>query len=84
MSLFEYDEKKHERTMMEIGREEGHMRTLVSQIIKKVRKNKTLEEMADELEEDAETIQPLYEIVIKYAPAYNEDEIMEEVLRSKH
>ena len=39
--------------------------------------------MADELEEDAETIQPLYEIVIKYAPAYNEDEIMEEALRSK-
>lgn len=68
---------------MEIGREEGHVRTLVSQIIRKTRKNKTLEEMADELEEDAETIQPLYEIVIKYAPTYNEDEIIEEVLRSK-
>lgn len=48
-----------------------------------LKKNKTLEEMADELEEGAETIQPLYEIVIKYAPAYNEDEIMEETLRSK-
>lgn len=33
MSLFEYDEKKHERTMMEIGREEGHMRTLAIPLV---------------------------------------------------
>ena len=54
MSLFEYDEKKHERTMMEIGREEGHaaglaegeIRNLLTLIIKKVVKGKSINQIA--------------------------------------
>lgn len=38
MSLFEYDEKKHEQTMIEIGREEGDIRRLSLQIIKRYSK----------------------------------------------
>lgn len=77
MSLYEYDEKKHERTMMDIGREQGETRKLINQIIKKVQKQKTLEQIADELEEDTETILPLYDAVIQSAPAYNIEAIME-------
>ena len=87
MSLFEYDEKKHERTMLEIGREEGReegdIRRLLSLIRKKVQKGKSIDQIADELEEDVETIQPLYEIVLHYAPDYNMSDILDEVMTSK-
>ena len=83
MSLFEYDEKKHERTMLEIGREEGDIRRLLSLIRKKVQKGKSIDQIADELEEDVETIQPLYEIVLRYAPDYNMSDILDEVMTSK-
>ena len=79
MSLFEYDEKKHERTMIEIGREEGDIRRLSLQIIKKIPKNKSLAQIADELEEDPETIQPLYNVVLQHAPDFDMDEIMKDV-----
>ena len=79
MSLFEYDEKKHERTMIEIGREEGDIRRLSLQIIKKILKNKSLTQIADELEEDPETIQPLYNVVLQHAPDFDIDEITKDV-----
>lgn len=79
MSLFEYDEKKHEQTMIEIGREEGDIRRLSLQIIKKILKNKSLAQIADELEEDPETIQPLYNVVLQYAPDFDMDEITKDV-----
>lgn len=79
MSLYEYDEKKHERTMMDIGREQGETRKLVNQIIKKVQKQKDMEQIADELEEDTETISPLYDAVIQSAPDYNIEAIMDAV-----
>ena len=87
MSLFEYDEKKHERTMMEIGREEGRAtgreEKLLMLICKKIQKGKSIEQIADELEEDVETIQPLYEIVLHYAPDYNMSDILDEVMTLK-
>lgn len=87
MSLFEYDEKKHERTMLEIGREEGRAtgreEKLLMLICKKIQKGKSIEQIADELEEDVETIQPLYEIVLRYAPDYNMSDILNEVMTSK-
>ena len=81
MSLFEYDEKKHERTMMKIGREEGQMQKELALIIKKVKKEKSLEQIADELEEDIDIIQPLYEIVLRHAPAYDEDAMLKEIFK---
>ena len=81
MSLFEYDEKKHERTMMKIGREEGQMQNQLALIIKKVKKEKSLEQIADELEEDIDIIRPLYEIVLRHAPAYDEDAMLKEIFK---
>lgn len=91
MSLFEYDEKKHERTMMEIGREEGHAEglaegdtcRLLTQIVKKVKKQKSLEQIAEELEEDISEVQPLYETVLQFAPEYDIDAITAQILSVK-
>ena len=61
------------------GVEEGVIRQLAVSIVKKVKKNKTLEEIADELEESIETIQPIYDVVKKHAPEYDVDAITMEV-----
>ncbi len=51
------------------GRLEGHLegrkKTLTSQIQKKLAKGKSLEQIADELEETVEVIRPLYEQVLQ-------------------
>ena len=66
------------------GVEEGVIRQLAVSIVKKVKKNKTLEEIADELEEPIETIQPIYDIVNKHAPKYDVDAITAEVLEVRN
>ncbi len=68
----------HASGIME-GRAEGYRR-LVNSIIKKLQKNKSIEQIADELEEAVEDIQPIYDIVKKYAPEYDVDAITSEVL----
>lgn len=75
MSLYEYDEKLHERSMRNFGREEQ----LISLIIKKCKKNKSLEQIADELEDDVEKIRPMYNLVVRFAPEYDEDAILNEL-----
>lgn len=45
-----------------------------------MQKNKTLEQIADELEESVEDIQLIYDIVNKHAPEYDVDAITAEVL----
>ena len=62
------------------GRAEGAVHHLVASVVKKVQKNKTLEQIADELEESVEDIQLIYDIVNKHAPEYDVDAITAEVL----
>ncbi len=64
------------------GRAEGYRR-LVNSIIKKLQKNKSLEQIADELKESVETIQPIYDIVKKHASEYDADTITTEVLEER-
>ena len=61
------------------GIAEGAVHHLVASVVKKVQKNKTLDQIADELEESVETIQPIYDIVKKHAPEYDVDAITMEV-----
>ena len=46
-------------------------------------KNKTLEQIADELEESVKDIRPIYYIVKKHAPEYDVDVITTEVLETR-
>jgi len=48
----------------EIGREKGRIELLVSQIVKKIKKGKTFDIIAQELEEDVEYIEKIYNIAI--------------------
>lgn len=65
------------------GRAEGAVHHLVASVVKKVQKNKTLDQIADELEESVEDIQPIYDIVKKHAPEYDVDAITTEVLEAR-
>lgn len=79
LSVYDYDEEGRMRVEREEGREEGHLRTLITQIAKKVQKGKDIATIASELEEKVETVRPLYDAVVEAAPDYDMDEIMTKV-----
>ena len=53
---------------------------LIDQICKKIKKNKPVDVIADELEENVDDIQEIYNKIAGYAPAYDADLICEEIL----
>ena len=68
---------------VEEGYAKGAVHHLAASVVKKVQKDKNLEQIADELEESVETIQPIYDIVKKHAPEYDVDAITAEVLEAR-
>lgn len=61
MSIYEYDQEEHMRLEREDAFEDGRKAQLISLIQKKLAKQKTIEVIAEELEEDVETIVSLIE-----------------------
>lgn len=45
--------------------------------MQEVSKNKSIEEIADDLEEDVSTIEKIYNVAGEFAPEYDIDSIME-------
>ena len=60
---------------IEKGIEEGEILTKINQIMKKVRKSKSLPTIASELEEEEADIKPIYDAVVASAPDYDIEEI---------
>ena len=58
------------------GKKEGEILKLIVQVQKKILKNKTLSQIADELEENVITIEPIYKLIIE-----NPDKTKEEIYR---
>lgn len=83
MLLTEFDEKDYikgvkeesERRGREEGRIEGEQLTKIIQIIKKVKKSKSLPTIASELEEEEADIKSIYDAVVASAPDYDIEEI---------
>ncbi len=75
MSIYEFDEKKYERWL----REEGELQHLISQVQKKVSRNKGFSTIVDELESDEDEIRPIYEAVLKYGTDLPPEEIWEKM-----
>ena len=53
------------------GEQSGEQLKIVNQVIKKVKKSKTLETIASELEEEEADIKPIYDAVVSSAPDYD-------------
>ena len=52
------------------GEQSGRQLNLINQVIKKVKKSKSLETIASELEEEEADIKPIYDAVVSSAPGY--------------
>ena len=95
MSIFEFDAEKEWKLIreaeyrygveigtergIEIGTERGMEKKLIKILCKKLGKGKTPEVIAEELEEDPDYVKRICTIAKKYAPDYNEEEILKEL-----
>lgn len=81
MSIYEYNEEQYRRFLMQEGEERGMERGMergkiigmLSIIQKKIAKGKSVEVIADEMEESLERVQPLYQFVMQHAQATPEE-----------
>ncbi len=71
--MAESDRVSQIQSAKRIGRKEGEILKLIALIQKKVQKNKTLSQTADELEEDVTTIEPIYKLVEQNSQAEKEE-----------
>lgn len=62
------------------GRAEGRNEKLIIQICKKLKKNKSTVEIADDLEEDISVIESICKIAEPFAPEYDEQQVMKRFL----
>ena len=60
---------------------EGELKTKLKLIIKKIHKNKSFDQIVDELEENADVVQPLYDFVLKHIDL-GEDEMVQKYLEN--
>lgn len=81
MILEEYSFEEHvervQRHSYAEGREDGSMLRMIDQICKKLRKNKSIETIADEIEEDAFLVEQVAAIAKDFAPDYDAEKIYE-------
>ena len=87
--LTEYNEEQVLRNRFKEGREvgiaegkeigiiEGRIQNLLSQICRKLKKGKTAEQIAEELEEDIAVIRPLYDAAVPFAPEFDWEKIFQ-------
>ena len=67
----------------EVGREEGEMRVLTTQVCKKLGKGLEVQAIAEMLEEEEPVIRRIYEAAIPYGPEYDVDKILERLNNEK-
>ncbi|MBS6836002.1 MAG: hypothetical protein KH204_02410 [[Eubacterium] rectale] len=68
-----WEEQKNEGRELgrEEGRELGERQKIISLIVKKLKKDKSVAEIADDLEEKEEVIAPIYEAALSMKPDYD-------------
>ena len=64
----------------ELALNEGESRNLIKLVVKKIQKNKSLYQIADELEETVDTFSPIYKAVLAEAPGYDIDKIYQRLM----
>lgn len=76
MCLTEYNEAETMEMFKEEGREEGEENKLIRQVCRKLRKGKSVAEIAEDLEEDEAHIQSICDIAVEYEPDYLEESVI--------
>ena len=80
-----WEEQKNEGRELgrEEGRELGERQKIISQVVKKIKKDKSVEEIADDLEEKERVIAPIYEAALSMKPNYDVEKIYEILEKNK-
>ena len=65
------------------GRTEGKAANFIVLICKKLKKNKSVEEIAEELETDFAIVQDICEVARPFAPEYDENKVFEAWMKRK-
>lgn len=66
------------------GKAEGEELKLIKLVCKKLLKGKTPEEIAEDLEEETDTILPICELAKEFAPEYDSEKIYEKYSKVFH
>ena len=67
----------------EIGKEIGERQKIISLVVKKLQKDKSVAEIADDMEEKEEVIAPIYEAALSMKPDYDVEKIYELLEKNK-
>ena len=67
----------------EIGKEIGERQKIISLVVKKLQKDKSVAEIADDLEQKEEVIAPIYEAALSMKPDYDVEKIYELLEKNK-
>ena len=67
----------------EIGKEIGERQKIISLVVKKLQNDKSVAEIADDLEEKEEVIAPIYEAALSMKPDYDVEKIYELLEKNK-
>ena len=80
-----WEEQKNEGRELgrEEGRELGERQKIISLVVKKLQKDKSVAEIADDLEEKEEVIAPIYEAALSMKPNYDVEKIYELLEKNK-
>ena len=62
------------------GKKDGQLRTLISLTVRKLRKGKSVVQIADELEADIATIAPICQAAEEFAPEYDEEKVFRKLI----
>ncbi len=76
MCLTEYNEAETMQMFKIEGIEEGEERQLIKMVCRKLRKGKSVEQIADELEEDEARIKAICDAAEAFAPDYDEEKVI--------
>ncbi len=79
--LFDSFEAYDVQETRRVSKVEGAKAHLIKQVCKKMEKKMAVEKIAEQLEEDVDEVQRIYDIAIRYAPDYDVNKITEEVLK---
>ena len=87
MCIFEYNEEEALKYIRqderEIGEEKGIQKAIIQMVCKKLRKGKSTDAIAEELEEDRGFIEEICRIAGRYAPEYDSELIYKEFSEQK-
>lgn len=92
MGIYEFDQEVYDQVIREEayedgmveGEKNGDLKRLVSLVCKKMKKNKTLEEIAEDLEEESTVIEPFYRAAEKFAPEYDTESVFEYIIQKRN